>query len=183
MVVTSSRKINLDDLCEGIRNLTAVRGAGFCEAGAVSLDRQGHSSGVSLFVTGAFAEEIEITYPNVTEKMRKSWKDDKEAVDDGASGIAILMMRDLTKLTVVERSVTGTGFDYWLGPEDKNDDELIFQDKVRLEISGINKGSTADVRRRVEEKLTQTKQSDCWKLDAYVVVVEFGKPCSQVVKK
>jgi hypothetical protein len=183
MSVTSSRKINLGDLCDGIRNLTPARGSGFCEAAAVSFDRQGHTSGVSLYVTGAFAEEVEIEYPTVTDQMRKSWKDDREAADDGASGVAILMMRELTRLTVVERSVTGTGFDYWLGPEDKDDDELIFQDKVRLEISGINKGSTADVRRRVEGKLTQTKQSDSMKLSAYVVVVEFGKPCSQVVKK
>jgi len=178
-----SRKINLGDLCEGIRNLTAARGAGFCEAAAVSLDRQGHTSGVVISVTGDFSEEIEVSYPVVTDKMLKSWTDDREAADDGASGIAILMMRDLTNLTVVERSVTGTGFDYWLGPEDKEDDELIFQDKVRLEVSGINRGSMADVRRRVEQKLTQTGQSDDWGLDAYVVVVEFGKPCSQVMMK
>jgi hypothetical protein len=180
---TYSRKINLGDLCEGIRNLTAVRGAGFCEAASVSLDRQRHASGVVISVTGDFAEEIEVSYPVVTDKMRKSWTDDKEAADDGASGIAILMMRDLTNLTVVERSVTGIGFDYWLGPEDKDDDELIFQDKVRLEVSGINKGSMADVRRRVDQKLAQTDQSDSWGLEAYVVVVEFGKPCSQVMKK
>ena len=115
--------------------------------------------------------------------MRKSWTDIREAADHGASGVAILLMRDITKLTVLERSVTGTGFDYWLGPEVKADDELIFQDMIRLEISGINNGTRNQVRQRVTEKLTQTEQSDDWGLPAYVVVVEFGAPCSEVAKK
>jgi hypothetical protein len=54
---------------------------------------------------------------------------------------------------------------------------------IRLEISGINSGSNNDVDRRVRQKLTQTDRSDSLGLPAYVVVVEFGKPCSQVVKK
>lgn len=178
-----SKTINLVDLCNGIRNLTPARGTGFAEAGAVSLDRQGHASGVRIKVSGEYIEDIEITFPAVTDKMRKSWADIREAAEHGASGIAILMMRTLTKLTVVERSVTGTGFDYWLGPEGAEDDELIFQNKVRLEISGINSGNKVDVRRRVEAKLRQTEQSDSWKLSAYIVIVEFGKPCSEVAKK
>jgi hypothetical protein len=180
---SSSRKINLEDLCEGIRNLTPVRGADFAEAGAVSLDRQGHSSGVSIKVSGEYNEDVEVKFADVTESMRKSWADIREAVDHGASGIAILFMRDMTKLTVIERSSIGPGFDYWLGPEGKEDDELIFQDKVRLEISGINVGNTADVKRRVGQKLDQTNPSDSWGLPAYVVVVEFGRPCSQIAKK
>lgn len=147
------------------------------------LARQGHTSGVKIQVNGEYSEDVEIIYPAVTAKMQKSWQDTREAVDHGASGVAILLMREMTNLTVIERSVTGTGFDYWLGPADKDDDDLIFQDMIRLEVSGINSGTRKDLRRRVEGKLTQTEQTDSWGLTAYVVVVEFSAPCSEVVKK
>jgi hypothetical protein len=183
MASSTSRKIDLSDLMEGIRNLTSARGSGFAEAGAVCLDEQGHKSGVLLHVKGISSERVEIEYPGVTEKMRKSWRDLAEAAEHGASGIAILLMRDLTNLTVVERSVKGTGFDYWLGPEETADDELIFQNMTRLEISGIRSGGNSDIARRVQDKLSQTDRTDDLGLPAYVVVVEFSKPCSQVVKK
>ncbi|HEY9405796.1 MAG TPA: hypothetical protein VIQ24_24310 [Pyrinomonadaceae bacterium] len=138
---------------------------------------------MKIRVGGEYSEDVEVRFPAVTQKMRKSWKDLREAVDHGASGVAILLMREMTNLTVIERSVTGTGFDYWLGPEDSDDDDLIFQDMVRLEISGINSGTRQELRRRVKDKLTQTEQSDSWGLTAYVVVVEFSAPCSEVVKK
>jgi hypothetical protein len=175
--------MNLVDLCKGVGNLTPERGATFCQAAAVSLDRQGHESGVRLLVAGAFNEEIEVSYPLVTERMRRSWKDAIEAADDSATGVAILLIQELEGMTVVERSVTSTGFDYWMGPDDKDDDELIFQDKVRLEISGINKGRNSHVMSRVKEKLKQTEQSDSWNLKAYVIVVEFSRPYTWVEKK
>jgi hypothetical protein len=49
---------------------------------------------------------------------------------------AILLMRALTGYTVIERSRKGTGFDWWLGTEDN-----LFQGKVRLEVSGILRGT------------------------------------------
>jgi hypothetical protein len=48
-----------------------------------------------------------------------------------------MLIRQLTQFTVIERSRKGTGFDYWLGSEDEAG-ELPFQNKVRLEVSGID---------------------------------------------
>ena len=182
MSLTASPTLALADLANGIHNLHAVRGAVFCQAGAVCLDAQGHVSGVPMQVDGNFAEAFSVTFPDVTDQMRKSWRDSIEATYNGATGIAILLVRMLTGFTVIKQSVIGSGFDWLLGPE-TTDEEGIFQTTVRLEISGILRGDETKIRKRVKEKLHQTEQSDSWDVPAYVVVVEFSEPRSRVVQK
>ncbi len=99
-----------------------------------------------------------------------------------AYGIAFLLIRDLTEYTVILRSRKGTGFDFWLGKEEGEDD-LHLEDKARMEVSGIRKGDESLVKARVNQKLEQVKLSDRLGLPAFVVVVEFSQPLSQVVKK
>jgi len=115
--------------------------------------------------------------------MRRSWKDKKEATEFGACGIAILIILDLTDYTVVSRSSTDTGIDYWLGTEENEDDPPSYINKARLEVSGILKGNNNDIQARVRKKLKQVEPSDDTALPAYIVVVEFSKPLSLVVKK
>ncbi|BDA74130.1 hypothetical protein CAL7716_082960 [Calothrix sp. PCC 7716] len=91
-------------------------------------------------------------------------------------GIAFLVVRELTNLTVIERSAKGTGFDYWLGALEP-DEELPFQNRVRLEVSGIRSGDSSRVKARVKQKKEQTKPSD-GQYPAYVIVVEFSTPIS-----
>ncbi len=57
---------------------------------------------------------------------------------------------------------------------------MLFQNKARLEISGIRHGNQNSVKTRVREKLKQTEISDETELPAYVVVVEFGLPVAEV---
>lgn len=94
--------------------------------------------------------------------------------------LAILIIQKLTDYKVIRQSQKGTGFDFWLG--DKRDD-YPFKDKSRLEISGILKANKSQMTQRVEQKINQTKQSDNFKLPAYIAVVEFGTPMLQVVKR
>ena len=89
----------------------------------------------------------------------------------------------LSILTLKTRTSNNTDlflalFDYWLG--DKNS-QYLFQDKARLEISGILKGTKSKIDYR--EKIKQTQQSNHLNLPAYIVVVEFSLPKSQVTKK
>jgi hypothetical protein len=114
----------------------------------------------------------------ITQRKRNFWNNQDDAVTWGAYGVAILVVRELTGLTVVERSATATGFDWWLG---KDDD--LFQKKARLEVSGIFNGTSTDISNRVWKKKEQTKQSDATKLTAYICVVEFGAPTSRVERR
>ena len=100
---------------------------------------------------------------------------------EAAYGIAFLIIQELTDYTVIERSRRGTGFDYWLGKKTNNND-LPFQNAVRLEVSGIRKGDDSRIKARIKQKLEQVRPTD-GKLPAYIVVVEFSNPLAFIVKK
>lgn len=172
------RDLILESLANGFPAISDVGGLNLAQAGAVCLDQHGHPKGVEMKVGGDFAETFNLYWPDVTDQMRRFWNDTEVAVEHGAYGIAFLLIRRLTPFTVIERSRKGTGFDYWLG----NEGDFLFQKKARLEVSGIGKGSSQHIVRRVNIKLKQTARSD-GTLPAYVIVVEFSAPTSQVVKK
>jgi hypothetical protein len=115
---------------------------------------------------------------DVTEAMRRYWNDPDETVEQGAYALALLMLRALAGLTVLERSRKGTGFDWWLASEDN-----LFQAAARLEVSGIMRGSARRVNGRLKERLAQTERSDPSRLTAFVAVVEFGGPTAKVVRR
>ncbi len=178
MVTDARRDLMLESLADGFPALTAAFGMCLAEAGAICLDYHDHPQGVELEVSGDFSESFHLYWPQVTDQMRRCWNDIEVVREHGAYGIACLLIRKLTPFTVIERSRKGTGFDYWLGFEG----DLLFQNKARLEVSGIGKGSPDLIAWRVNIKLKQTERSD-GALPAYIVVVEFSTPTSRVVVK
>ena len=114
--------------------------------------------------------------------MRRAYEDLERATELGAYGVAILLIRDQTGLTAIRQSRKGTGFDYWLGP-DGADDQLVFQDAARLEVSGILSGTDSQFLTRVKQKLKQTEASDSTGLTAYACVVEFSRPQAEMATK
>ncbi|MEL6720761.1 MAG: hypothetical protein AAFO82_18680 [Bacteroidota bacterium] len=150
----------------------------YAEAATVCMDNQNHQQSVEIKVIGDVEATLQLTWEEVTQQIKDSWNDLQEATEYGATCIAILLIQTLTDKRVTRRSPKETGFDYWLG--DKKDD-FPFQDKARLEVSGILKGTTAQVNQRVKEKVEQTKRTDNTALPAYIVVVEFSTPICKVV--
>ena len=92
--------------------------------------------------------------------------------------LALLVLRSLARLTVLERSRKGTGFDWWLAAEDN-----LFQAAARLEVSGVMRGSARRINGRLRERIAQTERSDRSGLTAYVAVIEFGGPTAKVVRR
>lgn len=170
----------LSDLAKGRDGITAAFGECLSQAASVCLEDQSHKSGVHLNVDGDFNRIFGIIWGTTTGQMRRCWADPEVATEHGAYGIAALLIPVLTNLTIVERSRKGTGFDFWLSPMPA--DEVLFQKKARLEVSGIRKGSESEIKARLRQKKEQTKRSDGI-LPAYIVIVEFGEPKSRVVKR
>lgn len=141
------------------------------EAGSVCLEEQGHALVVSLLVDGQIAESFSICRFGVSQRMRDAHNDDEVTTEHGAYGLAIVLVRSLTDLTVLRRSKKGTGFDYWLGFEDG----FLFRDAARLEVSGIRRGSEGALRSRMSAKKRQMRVSKEI-LPAWVAVVEFSAP-------
>ena len=172
------RKLVITDLAKGLPAITPSFGAALAEACAVCLKEQKHSQGVEITVDGDFDAKFELFWQPVTEQMLRCWNDEEFTTEQAAYGIAFLIIRELTDLTVIERSRKGTGFDYWLGTSD-TDEGQPFKNKVRLEVSGIRKGNLSLVKARVKQKKEQTKVSDGL-FPAYIIIVEFSTPLSYV---
>lgn len=174
-------EIVLTDLAQGLPAITPAFGAALAEAGAVCLEEQGHFQGVEIKVSGDFTAKFKLRWQTVTEQMLRCWNDEEFTTEQAAYAIAFLIIRELTNLTVIERSSKGTGFDYWLGSVD-TEAKIPFQNKVRLEVSGIRKGDDSRVKARVKQKKEQTIPSD-GKYPAYIIIVEFSTPLSFIAKK
>ncbi|MBA4390130.1 MAG: hypothetical protein C0399_04245 [Syntrophus sp. (in: bacteria)] len=168
--------LDLGDLANGLPAISPAFGRYLAEAGAVCLESQGHVKGKEISVQGIHSIEYFLHWPDVTDQMERCLHDPEVATEHGAVGIAVLLMKRLIGFTVIQRSRKGTGFDYWLGDET----DMPFQNKARLEVSGIRNGNQKVLKARVREKLTQTEVSDETRLPAYVVVVEFGQPLAEV---
>lgn len=169
----------LETLKTGYPGITNSFGGVLAETCAICLDDQGHSSGVSLSVNGDVSGEYAVDWGFViTEQMRRCYRDSEFTTEHGAYAIAFLVVSNLTDLTIAERSWKGPGFDYWLGKSNGG----LFQDKTRLEVSGLRAGTIQQVNTRVNQKLRQVTPSDAI-APAYIVVVEFSQPMSKVVMK
>ncbi len=178
---SSTKKLILDKLKKGnLGCITANYGGYLAEAASVCLEDQEHLSGVNFSIDGDYHELFELFWGETTDQMKRCHNDLDVAVEHGAYGIAALLVHTLTDLSVVERSVKGTGFDWWLDSKDKRG--TLFQNKVRLEVSGIRKPDERAFRARVAKKLDQTRKSD-GVLPALIIIVEFGKPRSRMVYK
>lgn len=173
------RQLVLERLRDGLPGITPEIGA--AQAVLVCLSEQGHASGVEMPVNGMVGQVYMIVwYDELTVQMVNAWQNANVATEWAACGLACLLVVDATDYTVIRTSYTGTGFDYWLG--DKGD-TYPFQDKARLEVSGIRRAEfESDIQARVNAKLRQTDSSD-GQYPAYVVVIEFSRPLAVMVEK
>lgn len=173
--------LTLAELSKGLFGITPAYGQVLAEASAVCFEDQNHRNGVELQVQGTFIARYQILWQQITNQILRCYDDEEATTELGAYGIAFLLVLDLTDYTVVQRSRRGTGFDYWLGTTEDNE-ELPFQNKERLEVSGIRCGDNNRVRARVNQKLKQVETSNYSVLPALIIVVEFSAPLSQVVR-
>jgi hypothetical protein len=173
--------MDLHLLDAGTPGISPAFGQYLRQAAAVCLEERSHQPGVEMPVEGALVRRYIVSWSGVTAQERRCLGDPEVATEHGAYGIATLVIVSLTKLTVIERSRKGTGFDFWLGP--KTSKGGLFQKRTRLEVSGIREGDNGELQSRVRQKLEQTKQSDSLRLPAFVVVVEFSGPVSHVAKR
>ena len=158
--------------------LSAGSALNFVEAASVCLEDRGHAQGVAFSVSGSLRGRFALNWPSVTEDVQASHNDLIRAAEDGAYGVALLVCSKCANLTMVMQSKRGTGFDYWLGDAA----DPLFQNKARLEVSGILSGDNASLGQRLKTKVAQVAKSKNSGLKAYVAVVEFGAPRAKTKK-
>jgi hypothetical protein len=105
-----------------------------------------------------------------------------DATQFGAEALALLISINRTEYDAIERAITTTGVDYWLGFKNRNPNEP-FHRAGRLEISGImTETPTNTVKARLRAKLPQTRPTD-HTFPVYIIVVEFSQPYATMVLK
>ncbi len=149
----------------------------------VCLNSQKHESGVhcemkSLKETKSM---LRLSWNEaVTQQMKNTWHDRREASEIGAVGVAILVILEFTEYTVLRRMDIDekTGMDYWLSKNANVGDltENFLQGDARLEVAGRRSASTGTIRGIVESKRKRSKKSDETGTPAYVIVMEFSRP-------
>ena len=147
---------------------------------AVCLDKAQHQSGVPMPVEGDYSAVFRLSWEPLTEKHHRTCADIQEATEYGAYGVALLVVRETTGKTVLERSAKGPGFDFWIGDEEHA--ELPFHGLTRLVVSGILSGDSKDVKSRAQMKKTQVSPSDD-QGPAFIAIVEFGRPVTRLERK
>jgi len=180
---TDATAIVLEDLKRGYPGLDKDTGGSHRIAAMVCLDSQKHESGVhcemkSLKETTSM---LRLTWNEaVTQQMKNTWYDRREASEMGAAGLAILVILAFTEYTVLRRMDIDekTGMDYWLSKNANigNLTENFLQGDARLEVAGRRSASTDIIRGIVQSKLKRSTKSDKTGKPAYVIVMEFSRP-------
>ncbi|MEP0006119.1 MAG: hypothetical protein ABJ387_02575 [Balneola sp.] len=152
--------------------LTSAAGLNFAHAASVCLESCGHPLVIQMIDEGHFKTIFNISRYAVSDQMKRTHNDVTVATEEGAYGVAFIAASKEMDVKAIEKSRKKTGIDYWLGTEDN----FLFQNKVRLEVSGIRNGTDQELLSRYNTKMTQSERSDYTKLPALVVIVEFGKP-------
>ena len=156
--------------------LSAAFGTFLAEGAMVCLELNNHSGEVILQVTGHFEKQFKLIWTDkLTESVKGSWKDKKEATEYGATAIALLVVSELTDYDFFERSIGGT--DYILENKE-NPTEFSY-----LEISGLWKEGVGNtINMRVNLKKKQVKKA-VEKHSTYIIVTEFGVPKTKIYKQ
>ena len=179
-------ELPLDSIGKDVPALTKNKAAALKESCIWCLCTCEHTSGVQLIST----------IQNESYQFRVVWNEDEtdlegiyraynddDAIEFGAEGLSILLVKEQTAFTAIERAAKKTGIDYWLGYQ--NDDPLfLFTEKsARLEISGILRESDSNtVKRRIKLKSKQTEPTD-HTFPVYISIVEFFEPKAEIVRK
>lgn len=129
----------------------------------------------SLFRMSSWRGNIEVTVdlPPPSPAASSAWGR-VQATEWGAAALSLGVLRLKLDLELVNRSRTGTGFDYWLGPKELARDNLaLIKERLwPLEVSGLISPREGDIEMRLRSKTRQLQRVGL--RQGLVSVVSFG---------
>jgi hypothetical protein len=165
-----AESIKLDRLHERHPGLTQALAQSYVEAACICLMRH-HLPPVIFSVNQAGDEHsriVDFLIPD--ERTKNAHANEIDATETGAYGISLAAIQSVAGMVAIRRAETRTGADWYIAPEGELLEDL--EGCVRLEVSGINAGSSSDVRRRLHEKIAQAAKGNS-NLPAIAAVVGF----------
>jgi hypothetical protein len=144
---------DLARLAERHPGLSPALGAAYAEAASVCLDRH-HTPPVPVHLDDAGqVGEAELRWSPSDLRTRHAWANDLDATRDGAYACVLAALELLRGHVAVRRAEHGSGADYYVGLPGSGVDG--FEDCIRLEVSGTDRGSPHEVARRLGSKVRQ----------------------------
>ena len=141
----------------------------FSEAAEICLARHHEPPRTPFHVTCAGKESVRsLKWSAPDETAQRSWRNRDDATRDGAYVVSLAVVEHELGMVALYRADTRTGADYYVGRPASPD----LEDAFRLEVSGVDEGGLADIRRRLRSKEEQAARGDS-PLPAYASVVGF----------
>lgn len=164
-------RINLDSMHERHRALTEAIASAYEEAASVCLARH-HSSPVEISMSdNGVNSKAEISWESPDSRSLVAWANTVDTTEAGAYCCVIAGLEKMRGLFAVRRAETGTGADYYVGPQGSGEDDL--EGCLRLEVSGVDGGSAEVVATRMGAKSRQAKRGNS-SLPALAGVIGFS---------
>ena len=146
--------VPLDRLHERHSGLTEALAQSYTEAASVCYARF-HEPPVTVSLNyddQGRAGTIQFTTPDG--RTNHAYANEIDATEAGAYGVSLAAVEVLAGLVAVRRAETLTGADRYVAPIGTGAEDLEYC--IRLEVSGTSTGSSAEVRRRLNQKIDQT---------------------------
>lgn len=176
---------SLELLLEGSRGVNREMLAYHSQAAALCLQKQGHNSPKEGKVGGDWSGPMSISWKRKEQKSLENVWENEHATELGATVIALSLVAHknykVSKRAQRRDSNRRTGFDYWL--ENNSNNPSGFEDRVRLEVSGILRGTGGQINQRVREKAKRIQRLDNPDYRAIILIVEFSNPRVQVCQR
>lgn len=139
-------------------------------AACVCLDRHHTTPTTFLLALRVDQETVQVNWEPQDDETRRAWANEIDTTEAGAYACVIAAVELLTGMVAVRRAEGGTGADFYIGPPGAGREDL--EDCLRLEVSGVDRGTPEQVARRLDQKIGQVirGRSD---LPAYAGVVGF----------
>ena len=164
-------ELKFHDLSVRHFGLTPEVSAYYAQAACVCLDRH-HTPKVEFRINDNLTiSSATAAWPPVGDRIKAAWNNVTDTTEAGAYAIALAAVELSRGLVAIRRAETATGADYYI---DKPDAPVVdLETSLRLEISGVDAGNDAEVRRRLKRKLKQARAGNS-NLPAIACVVGFA---------
>ena len=148
----------IDDMDERHEGLTPAIAEALKEAARVCLDRH-HVPPISVTIRRSEREMLaDVEWETTDERTRGAWANDIDTTEAGAYACVLAAVELFDGLVAVFRAETETGADYYIAPPEAGMDDM--EEHLRLEVSGVDRGSESAVRYRLREKVAQLSRGD-----------------------
>ncbi|HME56927.1 MAG TPA: hypothetical protein VKF63_01205 [Terracidiphilus sp.] len=168
--MSDAEYITLDRLHERHPGLTPALAQTYFETACVCLARH-HEPPVVFSVNHAgnkHSRTVNFLIPDV--RTKNAHANEIDATEYGAYGLSLATVESVAGMVAVRRAEKLTGADWYIAHDGEHIED--FEGCIRLEVSGINAGTSSDVNRRLQEKITQAAKGNS-NLPAIAAVVGF----------